>query len=72
MRQNIVLGHFGRCIVLVLLFFVVTTSLISCGSTRPTKRSPSGRKYRPLKCPCDRRSSESEGEWRIVELETEG
>ena len=38
-------------LVLVLLIsFSLLTS--ACGSTRPTKRSATGRKYKPLKCPC--------------------
>ena len=46
---------FGRYyLVLVLVAFALLAS--ACGSSRPTKRSASGRKYKPIKCPCNRSS----------------
>ena len=37
-----------------LIFGLIAISLLSlsCSSMRPTKRSATGRKYKPLKCPC--------------------
>ncbi len=45
-----------RVVVIGLLLLGLCGVLASCGSTRRRGRSSSGRKYRPLKCPCDRRS----------------
>lgn len=54
-RNGVVSG-----VVIGLLLLVLCGVLASCGSTRRRGRSSSGRKYRPLKCPCDRRSDGQE------------
>lgn len=50
MKRNFVIG-----VAAGFLLLIVVGTLASCGSTRRRGRSSSGRKYRPLKCPCDRR-----------------